>query len=108
SPGHPEGVRHAGLATRFGAGLPAREKGLVSGYSAFSSHHYAEACEIFSRMVRTDSTDVEAWYNLGECSYHDPAVVALNGDSTQMAFRGNWNTMLRAFRKTLELDPTYH
>jgi tetratricopeptide (TPR) repeat protein/TolB-like protein len=108
SPGVAEGPRHAGLAARLGNGLPPRERALVSGYAAFSTHHYAEACEIFGRMVKADSTDVEGWYNLGECSYHDPAVVAVGGDSSHIVFRGNWNTMLRAFRKTLELDPTYH
>ncbi len=108
SPGSSEGRRHAELATGFGGGLPARERALVSGYAAFASNHYAEACDTFGKMVRSDSTDVEAWYNLGECNYHDPAVVALGGDSARMVFRGNWNTMLRAFRKTLELDPTYH
>lgn len=108
APGLADGPRHAGLAARLGTGLPARERALVAGYDAFSNHRYAEACEIFGRMVRADSTDVEGWYNLGECSYHDPAVVAVGGDSSRMVFRGNWNTMLRAFRKTLELDPTYH
>ncbi|HEV8198367.1 MAG TPA: hypothetical protein VGP87_17110 [Gemmatimonadales bacterium] len=108
SPGNGEGLRHALLAQRLGTGLPARERALVAGYAAFSGHQYAEACDIFGKMVRADSTDVEAWYNLGECNYHDQAVVAIGGDSSRMAFRGNWNTMLRAFRKTLELDPTYH
>jgi TolB-like protein len=108
APGSAEGPRHAGLAAQLGTGLPARERALVSGYAAFSNHHYAEACGIFGRMVRADSTDVEGWYNLGECSYHDPAVVPAGGDSTRMVFQGDWNTMLRAFRKTLDLDPTYH
>ncbi len=108
SPGLPEGARHADLALRLSGGLPARERALVSGYAAFSSHRYAEACDVFAKMVRADSTDVEGWYNLGECSYHDQAVIPLGGDSTRMVFRSSWNTMLRAFRKTLELDPTYH
>ncbi len=108
APGNPEGLRHANQALRLGTGLPERERSLVAGYAAFSGGRYAEACDVFSRMVRSDSTDVEAWYNLGECSYHDPAVVARGGDSTRLVFRGSWNTMLRAFRKTLGLDPTYH
>lgn len=108
SPAAPEGPRHAQLASRYGTSLPPRERNLVTGYAAFSAHKYADACDIFGRMVRADSSDVEAWYNVGECSYHDVAVVPVGGDSAKAVFRGNWNTMLRAFRKTLELDPTYH
>ena len=52
--------------------------------------------------------DVEAWYNLGECNYHDPRSSPSAVTAAAWRFRGNWNTMLRAFRKTLELDPTYH
>jgi TolB-like protein len=108
SAGSAGGPTHAAAAVRLGGSLPPRERNLVAGYDAFERQRYADACTIFGHMVQADSTDVEAWYELGECSYHDPVVVAVGGDSTHLAFRSSWNTMLRAFRRTLDLDPTYH
>jgi tetratricopeptide (TPR) repeat protein len=103
-----EAVRHAGRAVALGTSLPPRERLLVTGYAHFVAGRYPEACTIFDRMVRNDSSDVEAWYNLGECSFHDQTVLPVSGDSNHFVFRSSWNVMLRAFRKTLELDPTYH
>jgi len=108
SPNSGEGGRHADAALRLGNSLPTRERSLVAGNAAFKNRRNAEACAIFERMIRADSADVEAWYNLGECRYHDNAVLPLPGDSTLFRFRSSWNAMLTAFRKTLELDPTYH
>ena len=108
SPNSTEGSRHASAAARLGKNLPQRERNLLAGYAAFSANHWGEACRTFRAMVAADSSDVEAWYNLGECTYHDLAVVPQRGDSTRFEFRGSWNTSLRAFRKVLELDPTYH
>jgi eukaryotic-like serine/threonine-protein kinase len=108
SPGLREGPRHADQALRLGGNLPPRERNLVTGYAAFANNRWADACRIFEAMIRTDSLDVEAWYNFGECNYHDLGVLPVGGDTTRLAFRSSWNTMLRAFRKSLELDPTYH
>ena len=108
SPGDPEGARHANLASRLGTSLPSRERSLLGGYAAFANNRWADACRVFEDLTKTDSTDVEAWYNLGECSYHDVVVVPDPADSTRAVFRSSWNTSLHAFRKALELDPTYH
>jgi len=108
SPATPEGHRHADQALRLGTTLPPREKSLVTGYAAFTDNRWGDACRIFEGMIQNDSTDVEAWYNLGECSYHDLAVLPVPGDTSRYVFRSSWNTMLAAFRRALELDPTYH
>ena len=94
SPGDPEGARHANLASRLGTGLPARER-LLGGYASFANNSWADACRVFEALTKTDSTDVEAWYNLGECSYHDVIVVRDPADSTRMVFRSSWNTALQ-------------
>ena len=104
----PEAGRHAAAAVRLGKNLPPRERNLVAGYSAFSENHWGDACRIFGAMVAADSNDVEAWYNLGECSYHDLVILPLPGDTSRFMFRGSWNTALRSFRRVLELDPSYH
>ncbi|HTL05730.1 MAG TPA: hypothetical protein VL241_08275 [Gemmatimonadales bacterium] len=108
SSGSQAGRAHADAAQRLGVSLPERERGLVRGYAAFENRRYAEACEVFRGLLRADSSDVEAWYQLGECSFHDNVVEPIPGDTTHFAFRGSWNTALHAFRKTLQLDPTYH
>ena len=108
TPNSPEGPRHAERAVSLGGNLPVRERNLVRGYAAFAGNRWGEACRLFEGMVAADSNDVEAWYNLGECSYHDRVVTSAPGDTTRLSFRSSWNTALHAFRRVLELDPTYH
>lgn len=99
---------HAEIAARFQTGLPARERALIAGVVAQSVNDYTKACEIYSGLVKADSSDVEALYGIGECLYHDVTVEAVNGDTTKMRFRGDWNGSIRAFQRVLQLDPTYH
>jgi len=104
----PRRVTHAELANRLAGGLPPRERQLILGQYQTSGGHWNEACQTYTALLRADSSDVEAWYNLGECNYHDQQVLAAAGDSTQLAFRSSWNTAMRAFQRALELDPSYH
>ncbi len=107
NPGDRRRVVHAERADRLSAGLPPRVRGLIRGQYQNAQGRWGEACRTYDELLRTDSTDVEAWYNLGECHYHDQFVIA--GDSTtRPRFRGSWNTAMAAFQRALELDPTYH
>ena len=108
TPGAAAGVAHADNAVRLGGGLPARERTLVKAFSDMENRRYPPACQAFESLIRADSSDVEAWYQLGECSYHDMTVLPQPGDTAKKLFRSSWTTAIRAFRKTLELDPTYH
>lgn len=99
---------HSEAAARFGASLPPRERQLIEARVAMVDRRWARACEISAVLVDRDSADAEAWYNLGECSYHDDFVVAIGGDTARLAFRASWNTAVRAFERVIELDPTYH
>lgn len=103
--GDPAQLRHAEAASRFQTGLPARERTLITGQLYQTKNEWNKACEVYSTMVRADSSDIEAMYGLGECLYHDQLVF---GDSTQMRTGANWQQSIRAFTRVLTLDPQYH
>ena len=99
---------HALAAAKLGAGLPPRERALISGRMASSSGDYVRACATLRAQVAKDSTDVEALYGVGECEYHSGWLAPERIDSVSGRFRGNWNGAIAAFRRVLHLDPTYH
>lgn len=80
--------------------LPGREQTLVRGYRAFLEGEYPRAVELYTSLVQKDSTDTDAWYGLGDAWFHRPA-------QTPTERAGGMNASLRAFRRTLALDPTY-
>lgn len=109
--GDPALRQHAQAANRWSAGLPARERALITGQMQQSSgapDAWTKACETYGALVKADSSDVEAWYGLGDCLFHDPSIEAVNGDTTNLRFRADWNRSVRAFEHVLQLDPTYH
>lgn len=101
-------VPPAEAATRFAGGLPARERGLIRGQDQFVHNRYADACETFRGLIAADSTDVEAWYQLGECSFHDGGWVPTTPDSSQWRPRGDKTASFRAFLRTLTLAAEMH
>ena len=73
-----------------------------------ANNDYTRACEAYSGLLAADSSDVEAWYGVGECMYHDFTLEAVGGDTTKLRFRADWNRSIRAFSRVLQLDPQYH
>jgi tetratricopeptide (TPR) repeat protein/TolB-like protein len=99
---------HALAAQRLGAQLPPRERALIAGQVAMVAFDYGRACDVYAPLVARDSTDVEAMYMLGDCSYHDAMIRPLSTDSTRGVFRSSWNSAVRLLSRVLELDPNYH
>jgi TolB-like protein/tetratricopeptide (TPR) repeat protein len=108
NPGDEAKLTHARTAVRFSTGLPQRERTLAASLMAFDNAEYGRACTGYRSLVHADSTDVEALYGLGECLFHDNVVEAVAGDTTRLRYRGSYNQAIAAFKRTLELDPTYH
>jgi len=108
NPGSPDRMAYARAAERFGATLPPRERALIGGMVAFYGGDYPRSCEIYDRLVKADSSDVLALYGLGDCNYHDTAVLPVPGDTTRLRFRGDWNLSFRAFQRALQVDPGFH
>ena len=99
---------HAEAAQRLGATLPPRERTLIAAQAQSAAGDYGRSCQTLAPLVQADSSDVEALYNYGECQYHDAAVIPVPGDTAHFMFRGSYNASMRAFRRVLVLDPTYH
>jgi serine/threonine protein kinase/tetratricopeptide (TPR) repeat protein len=85
-------------ATTYSANLPARERMVINAYRAFIGSQYEEARSLYSQLIARDKGDADAWYGLGEAWFHDTAGV------NEAPF---WTESLRAFKRTLALDPNY-
>lgn len=87
-------------AVRYVDRLPTREQTLVRAYQAFLDGDHLRAVDLYTALVRKDSTDTDAWYGLGDAWYHRPAQNTADRVHAM-------NASLHAFRRALALDPTY-
>jgi serine/threonine protein kinase/tetratricopeptide (TPR) repeat protein len=85
-------------ATTYSGNLPAHERTVINAYRAFLSGEYPEARSSYQQLIGRDSGDADAWYGLGEAWFHDTA-----GVNQAPA----WTQAIRAFKRTLALDPNY-
>ncbi|MEE8061387.1 MAG: serine/threonine-protein kinase, partial [Gemmatimonadales bacterium] len=60
-------------AQAHSASLPPRIKTLVQFYVAYENGELGRARGLAEELIGYDSTDVEAWYQLGEAHFHDDA-----------------------------------
>jgi serine/threonine-protein kinase len=92
-------VRYARNAMTFASRLPSRERGLVEGNFEQQQQNWGPAQQRYLALLQSDSTDAEAWYALADAYYHDP---------TPEKKASNLTASLAAFKRTLELDSTFH
>jgi tetratricopeptide (TPR) repeat protein/tRNA A-37 threonylcarbamoyl transferase component Bud32 len=85
-------------ATTHSAQLPAHERTVINAYRAFIGDQYEEARSLYNQLIARDKGDADAWYGLGEAWFHDTAGI------NEAPF---WTQSLRAFKRTLALDPNY-
>jgi len=89
-------------AQAYSENLPVRFRLLVQYYQAYENGLLGRAREIAGQMIARDSSDVEAWYQLGEAHFHDTPGSFPHSDSA-----GNWGKALYAFQHALALDSGY-
>lgn len=86
-------------AIAHSAALPQRQRTIINAYRAFLGMEYSDARGLYQTLIARDSNDTDAWYGLGEAWFHDMGAA---GDHATTRTES-----LRAFRKTLALDPNY-
>lgn len=89
-------------AVAYSEGLPPRYAALVRFHEAYAAGRHERAREIARGMIERDSTDAEAWYQLGEAHFHGSPTAFPHADSL-----GDFVSALTAFRRTLALDSSY-
>jgi serine/threonine protein kinase/tetratricopeptide (TPR) repeat protein len=85
-------------ATRFAERLPQHERTVINAYRSFIEGDYVSSQALYRSLIARDSNDADAWYGLGDALFHD---------TSSVNFEANQTSSLRAFRKTLGLDPSY-
>ena len=85
-------------ATAFSGNLPIRERTVINAYRSFLSGEYAEARGLYQQLISRDANDADAWDGLGEAWFHDTTRANLGPQYTEA---------IRAFGRTLRLDPDY-
>ena len=85
-------------ATAHSANLPEHDRTVINAYRAFIGGEFAEARGLYQRLLAKDSRDADAWYGLGEAWFHDTT-----GPNQAATFTQS----IRAFRRSLDLDPDY-
>ena len=89
-------------AQAYSETLPVRFRLLVQYYQAYENGLLGRAREIARQMIARDSSDVEAWYQLGEAHFHDSPGQFPHSDSL-----GDWGKALYAFQHAMALDSGY-
>ena len=89
-------------AEAHSAALPPRLRALVQFHVAYEAGELPRARRIVEQLIARDSSDTEAWYQLGEAHYHDNPFQFPHPDTA-----GNHGKALYAFRRALASNPQY-
>ena len=92
------GLQAIQRATRFAARLPEHERAMVEAYRFFLEADYDRGAAAYRTLLAKDSLDADAWYGLGDVTFHDPDLATLGPRMTES---------LGAFKRAIALDPGY-
>ena len=68
----------------------------------------AVACNAYTRQLQKDSTDILAWYGLGDCQRFDSTVVRDPKSKSGWRFTSSYHAAARAYIRAVTLDPNAH
>ena len=104
-----EWVVPARAAVTYAARLSsARDSALAWGLLQLAEGDYPHACDQFRAALRRDSLDVSAWFGLGECQRRDTMVVRDRRAAGGWRFRSSYEGAVRAYRRALEIAPSFN
>ncbi|MFN8653323.1 MAG: protein kinase [Gemmatimonadales bacterium] len=86
-------------ATLFSDRLTEHDRQMVTAYRYFLEGSYDKGEAAYRALLTHDSTDADAWYGLGDVTFHA-------SDQTRVAER--FTKSIRAFRRAIALDPNYY
>ncbi len=86
-------------ATLFSDRLPEHDRQMVTAYRYFLEGSYERGEAAYRALLAHDSTDADAWYGLGDVTFHA-------NDQAWVAER--LTKSIRAFRRAIALDPDYY
>ena len=92
------GISAIQRATRFANRLPERERAMIEAYRLFLEEDFQQGAAAYRALLAKDSLDADAWYGLGDVTFHDP-------DQTTLGLR--LTESVRAFKRAIALDPGY-
>jgi serine/threonine-protein kinase len=93
------GLESIRRAARFSDRLPDHDRAMVQAYQKFLEGDYAGGRAAYRTLLARDSSDADAWYGLGDVTFHDPAASQQPARMTES---------LRAFKHAIALDPDYY
>jgi serine/threonine-protein kinase len=91
-----EAIRRATLLT---SRVSVRDRQMITAYRHFLEGNYDQGEAAYRALLVRDSTDADAWYGLGDVSFHAT-------DQSRIAER--YTQSIRAFRRAIALDPNYY
>ncbi len=72
---------------------------------ALAEGRAGDACPLFARLVRADSSDFGAWYGLGDCQSRDRQVLRSARSPSGFRFRSSYAEAGRAYARALAVAP---
>ncbi|MBK8003277.1 MAG: protein kinase [Gemmatimonadetes bacterium] len=93
------GLESIRRAAEFSARLPVHDRAMINAYRLFLERDFVRSEASYRALLQNDSTDADAWYGLGDVTFHNPEM------KTRDAL---WTTSLRAFKRAITLDPDYY
>ncbi|MDH5282512.1 MAG: protein kinase [Gemmatimonadota bacterium] len=92
------GIRAIRHATQFASRLPERERAMIEAYRLFLQADFQQGAAAYRLLLANDSLDADAWYGLGDVTFHDADPATLGPRLTES---------VRAFKRAISLDPGY-